>query len=196
MRFREYKYTIHIGSWSLTQWLKFVLVVGAVAAAAAYISGPSSGRPRASSEPEPIFSSNEDGSELSGEVSQVIDGDTLDVLTSKDTRRIRLYGIDSPELAQSFGTTAKVLTSEMALHKMVIVRVRGRDKYGRTLGDVIFVDGRVLNQELMKAGMAWWYRKYVNDGQLVALEDDARARRIGLWSDANPVAPWEFRAHR
>jgi micrococcal nuclease len=195
MQFRKYKWTIHIGSWSLTQWFKFILVMGVVAAAAAYISGPSAGRTRAT-EPEPIFSSNEDGSELSGEVSEVIDGDTLDLLNANKPRRIRLYGIDTPELAQPFGPAAKILASEMALHKMVIVRVRGRDKYGRTLGDVVFLDGRVLNQELMKAGMAWWYRKYVNDSQLVALEDEARVRRLGLWSDSDPVAPWDFRAHR
>ena len=169
-------------------------MVGAVAAAASYIASAPSRSESKPVSPEPIFSSAEDGTQFTGEVAEIVDGDTLDVLRSNAPQRIRLYGIDCPELHQPFGQTAKLLTVEMALHKTVTVRVRGRDKYGRTLGDVLFGDGRVLNKELVKAGMAWWYRKYVNDSQLVALEDEARTKRLGLWSDANPIAPWEFRA--
>ena len=196
VRFQKYRWTIRIGSWSLTQWLNFIVLVALVGAAANYITrAPHSAAPSAFV-PEPAFSSGESGAQFIGEVSRVVDGDTLDVLRSNVPLRIRLYGIDCPELYQPFGQTAKLLTVEMALHKHVTVRIRGLDKYGRSLGDVAFPDGRVLNQELVKAGLAWWYRKYTNDSQLMALEDEARSKQLGLWSDISPIAPWEFRASR
>jgi len=54
-------------------------------------------------------------------------------------------------------------------------------------------DGRDLSLELVKAGMAWHYRKYSDDPVLAAAEKKARAARLGLWSMPNPVPPWEFR---
>jgi len=62
---------------------------------------------------------------------------------------------------------------------------------------VILPDGRNLNQELVRAGLAWWYRQYARgDGALERLEDEARAARRGLWADRDPVAPWEFRSRQ
>ena len=81
----------------------------------------------------------------------------------------------------------------MALHKKFTVKANGHDKYVRTIADLVFPDGRVLNQELVRAGLAWWYRKYSSDPQLATLENEARMKRLGLWSDSEPIAPWEFR---
>ncbi len=54
-------------------------------------------------------------------------------------------------------------------------------------------DGRALNRELVKAGFAWWYRRYApEDERLKQLEAEARAAKRGLWVDANPVPPWEW----
>jgi endonuclease YncB( thermonuclease family) len=44
--------------------------------------------------------------------------------------------------------------------KEVTVQTHGHDKYKRTIGDVILPDGMNLNQELVKEGWCWWYRKY------------------------------------
>ncbi len=80
---------------------------------------------------------------------------------------------------------------------MVIQQDYGPDKYGRTIADVILPDGRVLNHELVKAGFAWWYRTYAPDDELLKqLEHEARAAKRGLWADANPVPPWEYRRLR
>lgn len=76
------------------------------------------------------------------------------------------------------------------------MRVKELDKYGRSVGDVLLIDGRSLNQELVRAGLAWWYRKYSDDKALADLEADARRRRTRLWSDQDPVPPWIFRHHR
>lgn len=194
MPFYKSKWTIRIGSWALIEWVRFIVVLSVVIAAAEYITGGVS-RKNDVGAADVVFSSNGSGSQFTGEVVNVVDGDTLDVIRSHDPSRIRLFGIDCPEIKQTFGPTAKVFTSDLALHQNVVVRVKGRDKYGRILADVALADGRILNQELVKSGLAWWYQKFdKNDSQMAGFESDARARRIGLWSDPNPVAPWDFRA--
>lgn len=67
------------------------------------------------------------------------------------------------------------------------------DKYGRTVADVILPDGRVLNRELVSAGLAWWYRRYSQDKSLRQLEEQARSAKRGLWADPNPIPPWCYR---
>ena len=75
------------------------------------------------------------------------------------------------------------------------VKTFGHDKYRRTIGDVVLADGRILNQELVKAGLAWWYEKYSKDLVLRDLQEEARIAKRGLWVYTDPVAPWEWR-HR
>jgi endonuclease YncB( thermonuclease family) len=73
------------------------------------------------------------------------------------------------------------------------VKVRGIDRYKRTAADTILPDGRNLNQELVRAGLAWWYRQYgCREMVLRDLEQEARAAKRGLWSDPKPVEPWEW----
>lgn len=111
--------------------------------------------------------------------------------------RIRLWGIDCPEKRQPFGTRATQFTGDLAFGKDVKVLVRDVDRYGRTVGEVILPDGRSLNRELVRAGLAWWYRHYApRDRELERLEAEARVARRGLWADAYPVAPWEWRRER
>ncbi len=70
-------------------------------------------------------------------------------------------------------------------------------RYGQTVGEVILPDGRVLNHELVRAGLAWWYRRYApDDAALERLEQKARAAKRGLWADAEPVPPWAWRRRR
>ncbi len=77
------------------------------------------------------------------------------------------------------------------------MRDLGQDRYGRTIGEVMLPDGRVLNHELVKAGFAWWYRKYApDDDALEQLEQEARDAKLGLWVDPHPVPPWEWRIAR
>ena len=135
--------------------------------------------------------------ELTGKVVGVVDGDTIDVLVDKTPVRIRLYGIDCPEKGQDFGTQAKKLASELAFGKTVKVNVLSVDRYDRKVGDVILPDGKNLNHEMVRAGLAWWYREYApKDDTLRDLESRARAAKKGLWSHPNPIPPWEFRKVR
>jgi len=98
--------------------------------------------------------------EFSGKVVGVIDGDTIDVMHLGKAERVRLYGVDSPEKNQAFGTKAKQFTSDQVFGKEVRVVVRDTDRYGRTVGDVFLPGGKRLNEELVRAGMAWWYKDY------------------------------------
>ncbi len=124
----------------------------------------------------------------------VSDGDTITVLTKGKGERIRLHGIDCPEKRQAFGKRAKQFTSRLVYGKTVTVRDLGQDRYGRTVGEVLLPDGRVLNHELVRAGFAWWYRRYApEDETLKQLEAEAGDAKRGLWADAEPVPPWEWR---
>ncbi len=132
--------------------------------------------------------------EFVGKVVGVIDGDSLRVMHDGTAEQIRLLGVDCPERRQPFGTRAKEYTEELAFGQDVTVHGDKRDRYGRRLAEVILSDGRSLNQELIKAGWAWWFRKYSKDLRLAELERHARDAKRGLWAEARPVPPWEWRA--
>src|SRR2546426_709117 len=116
--------------------------------------------------------------DFTGRVVGVSDGDTIKVLHNGKAEKIRLYGIDCPEKGQAYGTRAKQFTSELVFGKAVTVKNHSLDRYGRTIGDVIILDGTNLNRELVKVGLAWWYRKYApNDSTLEHLEEEARTAK-------------------
>ena len=133
---------------------------------------------------------------LNGKVVSVADGDTITILTpQKQQVKIRLYGIDTPESGQAFGKKAKQLTSSLVYGEQVQVIAYDKDRYGRTVG-VVLVDGINVNEEIIRAGYAWQYRKYCKErfcSNWLSLEKHARQSRIGLWQDYNPIPPWEWR---
>ena len=135
--------------------------------------------------------------EFIGKVVSIKDGDTIDVLRGSKSVRIRLHGVDTPEKKQAFGEKAKNFTAELAFGKVVRVAVVEIDRYERSVAEVLLPDGRSLNKELVKAGLAWWYRRYApNDRELEGLEEEARKERRGLWSESVPLAPWSFRMRK
>jgi micrococcal nuclease len=132
--------------------------------------------------------------DFSGKVVGVHDGDTITVLMDRTRVKIRLFEIDCPETGQEFGSRAKLATSGLAFGKVVTVHSRRNDRYGRTVADVVLPDGRTLNHELVRRGLAWWFRKYApKDASLARLEAEARAARVGLWSQPDPTPPWDWR---
>lgn len=136
---------------------------------------------------------------LTGVVVGVADGDTITVLDAeRQQHKIRLAGIDAPEKKQAFGQKSKASLSSMVFGKTVTVEWTKRDRYRRIIG-VVLVNGVDSNLEQVKAGMAWWYRQYAKEqtapqrAAYEAAENQAKVGRVGLWVDANPMAPWEFR---
>ena len=131
--------------------------------------------------------------DFSGRVVGIADGNTITVLHDHSPIKVRLRGIACPERDQPFGKAAKQAMAALAFGKVVTVNVRGRDKYGRTVAEVVLPDGRILNEELVVKGLAWQNRKTSHDPRLALMETEAREMKRGLWADPDPVPPWEWR---
>lgn len=130
--------------------------------------------------------------DIEGQVVGVADGDTLTVLHERIQIKVRLAEIDAPEKAQPFGQRSRQSLADLCFQKPVLVEAKGHDRYGRTIGRVRCA-GVDANSEQVRRGMAWVYDRYVTDRALYAIQADARADRRGLWADANPLPPWEWR---
>ena len=103
-----------------------------------------------------------------------------------------LNGIDAPEKKQAFGAKSKARLGELVAGKDVMVEWKEKDTYGRTLGKVT-QNGVDVNLQMVKEGLAWYYRKYSKSAELSRAEAEAKAGKKGLWADPNPVPPWDFR---
>lgn len=88
--------------------------------------------------------------DFSGSVVSILDGDTIEVLHNQHPERIRLSGIDCPEKGQAYGQKAKQAASALVCGKEVTLQTYGKDKFGRTIAEVLLPDGMNLNQELVK----------------------------------------------
>ncbi|EAJ3012880.1 thermonuclease [Campylobacter upsaliensis] len=137
--------------------------------------------------------------ELTGKVSKVIDGDTIEFLakTSKENPynhiaklKIRLYGIDAPELKQAYGKEAKEYLSALVLKQEVGLIIENKDKYERIVG-TIFLKGKDINKEMVKNGYAHAYESFSK--KYLAEQADAKMFKLGLWQDEKAVKPSEFR---
>lgn len=127
----------------------------------------------------------------------VTDGDTLTALCpGNDQVKVRLAEIDAPEKKQPFGTRSKQALSNLCFGKLAEVIPQTKDRYGRTVARVK-CDGQDANAHQVQAGMAWVYDRYVTERSMYRMQDAARAERLGLWADAEPMQPWVWRkAHR
>lgn len=137
--------------------------------------------------------------ELRARVVAVPDGDSLVVLDERRLQhRVRLAGIDAPEKGQRFANRARDNLGAMVRRQQVTVLWHKRDGYGRLVG-LVYLDGREINLEQLRAGYAWWYRAYAAEQSIderrryARAEADAREQRLGLWADRNPVPPWAWR---
>jgi len=123
----------------------------------------------------------------------VHDGDTVTVRwTDGTTRRIRLEGVDAPELAQAHGRVAHRFLNQLLEGRSVFVIAKETDVHGRLVARVstATTDSSVA---LIEAGHAWHFTRFSSDAELAAAERAARAARRGLWSDPEPTPPWAFR---
>lgn len=134
--------------------------------------------------------------ELSGPVIAVHDGDTLTLVDRGRNVRVRLDGIDAPELSQRFGWAALRSLASICRGKDATVSERGKDEEGHALGTVT-CDKVDAGAEQVKRGLAWVFRTYLPLGSpLYELETNARLMQRGLWRDKEPVPPWEWRKQR
>jgi len=137
---------------------------------------------------------------VTGKVVGVHDGDTATVL-DKDKRqyKFRFNGIDAPELKMDFGQKSKQNLSDLIFGKEVTVKYSKEDKYKRFVGN-IYIDGKDVNLEQIKAGLAWHYKKYADEqtekDRIAYSEAEIKAKeaKLGFWSMPNHIPPWDYRA--
>lgn len=122
---------------------------------------------------------------------KIYDGDTITALASqKEKIKIRLYGIDAPELKQPFGKASKRHLIDLISNKSLKINEKGKDKYGRTLA-VLYNGDQDINAQMVIDGYAWAYDKFSKD--YVAFQKDAQLLKKGIWIDKNIVRPSDFR---
>jgi len=132
--------------------------------------------------------------ELRGKCIRVTDGDTITVEEKDGGKfRIRLAGIDAPENTQPFGKESKAYLSLLLLNQEVTVKFKDIDHYGRIIGRVE-CSGKDASKMMLKSGLAWHYSYFDGDKESSNLQKKAQESKIGLWSDEDPVPPWEYRS--
>lgn len=131
---------------------------------------------------------------LVGKIVSVAAGDTV---TLRDINgrihKIHLYGIACPKKGQPFAKEAGKHTAKLVAKKKIMVRVYSKDRLGDMTG-LVFADDKLVNESLIKNGLAWQYRDHCSESFCKAwlrFEEKARARKIGLWKHKDPVPPWQ-----
>ncbi len=145
-------------------------------------------------------------SSWSGKVVEVVRPEEIRVMKNGSVENVRLYAIDTPLELQAFGETAHKYVSDRVLNKVVRVQplpagIKGswekreisrHDQYNRIIG-LVWVDGESLNKELVRQGIAWWYKPFVPfERGYRHLQDQARRDKLGLWAFPHVVSPWDF----
>jgi len=122
---------------------------------------------------------------------RISDGDT--VVTTEHTR-IRLWGIDTAERDQSYGSDATEALTEMLNSQRLYLETKDVDRYGRTVGVIYTANGDEVNLEMVCDGPAWWYERYVKRASdYKQCQQPAQKSKRGLWADESPAAPWDWR---
>ena len=131
--------------------------------------------------------------QISAKVVGIKDGDTVVVLLDGNIQKtLRLAEVDCPENSQPYGKNAKQFTSDQIFGKQITYIATDEDRFGRTIAK-IYYDNKYLSQEIIRAGLGWWYFYYSKDKSLGELQNDAEKNKIGLWQKKNAISPWDFR---
>lgn len=145
-----------------------------------------------------LFSVGGNAGVVNGAVISIYDGDTITLQTEATTKKIRLAGIDAPELKQPYGIASRDALSQDVLNQQVTVDTTKTDRYGRAVGKVL-LNGEDVNLKQVRRGLAWVYTDYIKELSAEdrefykAAEKAANDEQLGLWRDEQPVAPWTYR---
>lgn len=131
-------------------------------------------------------------SSFEGRVTRVIDGDTIEVDYENKPTRIRFFGIDAPELKQSFGKQSKEALNRILEGKQVKIIYKNKDIYGRIVA-IVKLNNVDINQFLASKGYAWADAYYTN--AYVKEQENAKKNHLGLWKENNPIEPYKWRKH-
>jgi endonuclease YncB( thermonuclease family) len=129
-------------------------------------------------------------------VKKIIDGDTILVVNGQGNIKVRLWGIDTPEYRQPYSKAAARFTRKLLQNTTVDLIVKDWDDYGRMVALVKMADGQSVNELLIKSGYAWVHIYYCKEPVCQTwknYEKDARASNLGLWQEAEAIAPWVWK---
>jgi endonuclease YncB( thermonuclease family) len=131
-----------------------------------------------------------------GVVTYVVDGDTVHVrpLVGGDVHKIRVVGIDAPEICQIGGKAARQALRNRVLKRSVTVSLQGVDDYGRDLA-MIYLSQEDVGRWMVQRGHAWSYRYRHDLGPYLQEEERAKLLGRGLFAEMSPEYPRDFR-HR
>ena len=129
---------------------------------------------------------------LTGEVVSVIDGDTIDLVSGAVRYQVQLFGIDAPELGQTFGEHVRLYLLDVVESQTVRVEVHGKDQFGAILGE-LFVNQVSINELMLTDGYTWAINGIRANQNWPGLEQLARDQSFGLWRYEDVVPPWEYR---
>ena len=142
---------------------------------------------------------------VSGKVIRVSDGDTILIQSGSQKIRVRMYGIDAPELKQKYGEESKKYLEKRIMDKNVDIKVINQDQYGRKVGKVFyreefkdflkpFYKNKDINLEMLETGNAWFYEYHAkHEKDYRKAFKNAKEQKLGLWKDKNPQNPRNFR---
>ena len=133
---------------------------------------------------------------------KVSDGDTLNVQKVENGKfvgevmKIRMFGIDAPEKTQDYGIESKQALEKLVNGKTLEIEEKNKDRYGRTVA-VVYVNGKNVNEEMVKNGNAWWYQEYdKKDTKMQAYQENAKKNKLGLFGKRGYVEPWNYRKEK
>ena len=133
---------------------------------------------------------------------KVSDGDTMNVQKVENGKftgeviKIRMFGIDAPEKTQDYGNESKQALEKLVSGKTLEIEEKNRDRYGRTVA-VVYADGKNVNEEMVKAGNAWWYQEYdKNDTRMKVYQENAKKNKLGLFGKRGYIEPWNYRREK
>ena len=143
-----------------------------------------------------FLSTDVQAASLFGKVIEVNSGDVLTVFNLNRPVRVKLLGVDAPEMNQLFGDVAKKHLADLVLNKSVLVEYSGIAADSSLTGRVL-LDNADIGAQMIRDGAAWFD---TNTNRLSGTDRDvyqqseqaARNERRGLWQQESPVAPWEF----
>lgn len=135
-------------------------------------------------------------------VKSISDGDTLTCYrfnVRRSQTKLRFAFIDAPESSQAYGKEAQNLVKKLVGGKLIRVKITDVDRYGRCVG-VIYRYGKNINEEMVKRGAAWVYEDYIKDANrlkyMIALQDQAKKQKKGLWHGTKPMRPSAYRKQK